>query len=124
MLTHGLCWVHAQRLIHTLLPLNQEHREDIARVRAQLWQLYTDLKSYQQRPTRTVRRRLEQRFDELFTQHTRYQGLNQLLQRLYRQKSQLLLVLERPEIALHTNDSERDIRDFVKKRKVSGGDSQ
>lgn len=85
---------------------------------------------YGQRPTRTVRRRLEQRFDELFTQHTRYQGLNQLLQllqllqRLYRQKSQLLLVLERPEIALHTNDSERDIRDFVKKRKVSGGDSQ
>jgi hypothetical protein len=32
-----------------------------------------------------------------------------------------LLVLERPEIPLHTNGSERDIRDYVKKRKVSGG---
>ena len=30
-------------------------------------------------------------------------------------------MLERPEIPLHTNDSERDLRDYVKKRKVSGG---
>jgi hypothetical protein len=31
------------------------------------------------------------------------------------------MVLERPEIPLHTNGSETDLRDFVKKRKVSGG---
>ena len=30
-------------------------------------------------------------------------------------------MLERPEIPLHTNASETDIRDYVKKRKVSGG---
>ena len=30
-------------------------------------------------------------------------------------------MLERPEIPLHTNGSETDIRDYVKKRKVSGG---
>ena len=33
----------------------------------------------------------------------------------------LLLVLKRPEIPLHTNGSEGDIRDYVRKRKVSGG---
>jgi len=33
----------------------------------------------------------------------------------------LLLVLKRPDIPLHTNGSEANIRDFVKKRKVSGG---
>ncbi len=33
----------------------------------------------------------------------------------------MLLVLNRPDIPLHTNGSETDIRDFVKKRKVSGG---
>ncbi len=32
-----------------------------------------------------------------------------------------MLVLKRPEVPLHTNGSERDIRDYVKKRKVSGG---
>jgi hypothetical protein len=30
-------------------------------------------------------------------------------------------VLDRPEIPLHTNGSETDIRDYVKRRKVSGG---
>jgi hypothetical protein len=43
------------------------------------------------------------------------------LQRLYRRKAELLLVLKRTDIPLHTNGSETDIRDFVKKRKVSGG---
>ena len=64
---------------------------------------------------------LRQRFDALFTQKTRYQTLNQLLRRLHNNKAELLLVLERPEIPLQTNDSELDIRDYVKKRKVSGG---
>lgn len=30
-------------------------------------------------------------------------------------------MLQRPDIPLHTNDSETDVRDYVKKRKVSGG---
>jgi hypothetical protein len=36
-------------------------------------------------------------------------------------KKELLLVLERPEIPLHNNLSENDIREYVKKRKISGG---
>ena len=44
-----------------------------------------------------------------------------MLRHLHRRKSELLLVLRRPDIPLHTNGSETDIRDFVKKRKVSGG---
>ena len=35
-------------------------------------------------------------------------------------KSDLLKVLENPTIPLHNNLSERDIRDYVKKRKISG----
>jgi hypothetical protein len=121
VLTHGLCWVHSERLIHTLLPLNEDHREDIAKVRSEVWQLYADLKLYKQGPTKKAKRALAQRFDAIFSQKTRYQGLNELLKRLRQNKAELLLVLQRPEIPLHTNDSERDIRDYVKKRKVSGG---
>jgi hypothetical protein len=121
VLRHALCWIHAERLIHTLLPLNEDHREDIATVRGELWELYADLKKYKRRPTKKAKPVLAQRFDTLFTQKTRYQTLNQLLRRLHNNKAELLLVLERPEIPLHTNDSERDIRDYVKKRKVSGG---
>ncbi len=44
-----------------------------------------------------------------------------MLRRIHKNKSELLLVLERPEVPLHTNGSERDIRDQVKKQKISGG---
>ena len=59
-------------------------------------------------------------FDEIFTQKTDYQMLNLALKRLYENKAELLLVLERPEIPLHNNLSENDIREYVKRRKVSG----
>jgi hypothetical protein len=45
VLTHGLCWVHAERLVHKMLPLNDQHRIEIARGRGQIWDLYADLKS-------------------------------------------------------------------------------
>ena len=43
------------------------------------------------------------------------------LKRLYHNKDELLLVLKRPEIPIHNNTSERDIREYVKRRKISGG---
>jgi hypothetical protein len=49
----------------------------------------------------------------------RFETLNQTLQRIHRNKAELLLVRDRPDIVLHTNGSERDLRDPVKKRKVS-----
>ena len=36
-------------------------------------------------------------------------------------RADLLRVLERPEVPLHNNDMESDIREFVKRRKLSGG---
>jgi len=121
VLVHALCWVHAERLVHKMLPLNEEHRQDIAQVREQIWALYADLKAFKGAPAEEDKEKLAQRFDRIFTQTTSYQSLNRLLKRIHANKDELLRVLERPEIPLHTNGSERDIRDFVKKRKVSGG---
>lgn len=121
ILIHGLCWVHTERLIHKLLPLNDAHREDIAHIRDQIWTYYSDLKDYKEDPNEEMKISLTSRFDIIFTQKTRYETLNQLLKRIHKNKTELLLVLNRPDIPLHTNGSETDIRDFVKKRKVSGG---
>ena len=52
---------------------------------------------------------------------TGFVTLDRLLARLHGRKDELLLVLDRPEIPLHTNGSENDIRCHVTKRKVSGG---
>ena len=121
VLTHGLCWVHAERLVHKMLPLNEQHRLDLARVRGQIWNFYAGLKSYKARPVKKLKVELAKRFDAIFTQKTSYTSLNLLLTRLHQNKSELLLVLDRPDIPLHTNGSEGDIRDHVRKKKVSGG---
>ena len=118
---HALCWIHAERLIHKLIPINDAQRQAVALVRGQLWGLYADLKAYKRQPEPDKVAPLQARFDALFTQSTDYYTLDDLLRRLHRRKSELLLVLRRPDIPLHTNGSETDIRDFVKKRKVSGG---
>ena len=47
--------------------------------------------------------------------------LDRLLKRLHDNKAELLAVLDRPDIPLHTNGSENDIRCQVTKRKISGG---
>ena len=121
ILLHALCWVHAERLVHKLIPLNDQHREDIANVRDAIWTLYADLKRFRDHPTAALATELEARFDTLFTQKTRFQTLNQLLKRLHKRKKELLLVLKHPHIPLHNNLSEGDIREYVKKRKISGG---
>jgi len=121
ILRHALCWVHTERLIHKMLPLNETHRVEIARIRDQIWRYYAQLKRYKCKPDKTKQKVLRDRFDEIFSQKTSYVTLNQTLKRIHNNKAELLVVLDRPEVPLHTNGSESDIRDYVKKRKISGG---
>ncbi len=116
---NALCWVHAERTIGQLIAFNDINRQAQETVREQIWTFYKALKAYKRDPNAHDKRRLEQRFDEIFTQKTTYHSLNLALGRLYDNKAELLLVLERPEIPLHNNLSENDIRDYVKRRKIS-----
>ena len=117
---HALCWIHAERTIHKLVGFTEEQRTILENVRTQIWDYYQDLKAYKTAPSADKKAALEQRFDEIFTARTAFASLNQALQRLHKNKSELLLVLDRPDIPLHNNTSEGDIRDYVKKRKISG----
>jgi hypothetical protein len=121
ILLHALCWVHAERLVHKLIPLNAQHRRDQERVRSEIWDLYADLKAYRRDPDPALAATLTARFDAIFTQRTSFATLNRTLKRLHAHKEKLLLVLKRPDIVLHTNGSEGDIRGYVKWRKISGG---
>jgi hypothetical protein len=121
ILLHGLCWIHAERLVHKLIPMNDLQREAIAKVRDQIWRFYADLKVYKVQPDTAQITQFEDRFTAIFTQQTHFATLDRLLRRLHQHKNELLLVLRRPDIPIHTNGSETDIRDYVKKRKVSGG---
>ena len=118
---HALCWVHAERLVHKLDTFTEHQRVAQKRVRSLIWRYYADLKTYRISPTRRRRRQLRARFDRIFCRRTSFVTLDRLLARLHAKKTELLAVLHRPEIPLHTNGSERDIRCHVTKRKVSGG---
>ncbi len=118
---HGLCWVHTERLIHKLDTFTDENRAAQTTVRALIWNFYRDLKAYRCAPTRQRRAALRARFDRIFTRKTGFVTLDRLLARLHANKPELLMVLDRPEIPLHTNGSENDIRCHVTRRKVSGG---
>jgi hypothetical protein len=61
------------------------------------------------------------RFDRIFQRHTGFATLDRLLKRLHANKAELLMVLDRPDIPLHTNGSENDIRCQATKRQISGG---
>jgi hypothetical protein len=91
----ALCWIHAERLVHKLETFTDQQRAAQQHVRA--------------------------RFDRIFTRRTGFTTLDRLLARLHANKAELLMVLDRPEIPLHTNGSENDIRCQVTKRKISGG---
>jgi hypothetical protein len=118
---HALCWVHAERLVHKLVPATPEHRRAVELVRTLIWWFYADLKAYKAAPCSRRAAALRARFDRIFRRQTGYVTLDRLLARLHRRRAELLRVLQHPEIPLHTNGSENDIRACVTKRKISGG---
>jgi hypothetical protein len=118
---HALCWVHAERLVHKLDTFNDQHRAAQTRVRGLVWDFYADLKAYQLKPGKRRAQALRRRFDHIFLCRTGFATLDRLMARLHTNKAELLMVLDRPEIPLHTNGSENDIRCYVTRRKVSAG---
>lgn len=118
--THVLCWFHVERNIHKLIPSGGPQLQAVEAVRSEIWNLYQRLKAYKKLPTIEEKLKIEKDFDSLCLQKTCYQLLNNQLKRMNEAKPELLLVLERPELPLHNNLSERDIREYVKRRKISG----
>ena len=120
VLLHILCWIHMERTIHKLIPISDKQHEELEEVRHQVWQLYADLKAYKHTRSPDKKGELEARFEQVFTAKTCFSLLNHALERIHRNKKELLLVLQRPDLPLHNNLSERDIREYVTRRKISG----
>lgn len=121
VLVHASCWLHAERPLARMVPYSEPHRQAIAGVRGQIWELYQELKAYQHKPEVSRRAELEARFDRLCVNRTGFPSVDGVLQEMSQSKADLLRVLEHPAVPLHNNVSESHIREYVTKRKVSGG---
>src|SRR6516165_10202916 len=96
---HALCWVHAERLVHKLVPANDKQRNAVEVAKRMIWWFYASLKEYKQGPSPEQAEILRARFDRIFKRRrTGYVMLDRLLKRLFRRKDALLRVLDRPEI--------------------------
>ncbi len=118
---HALCWIHAERSLTKLTPVTEQEQNALDTTREQFWTLYTALKTYQQSPDDAQNVLLAQRFDDMTSRETHYEALDAALKRLATRKAELLRVLDHPEVPLQNNGSEQAIREYVTRRKISGG---
>ena len=118
---HAACWIHTERGLSGLIPNNAVERECLDTVLDNFWTFYKKLKAYKQEPCYVKKTELRAEFDDIFSSKNAYPELDTALEAIYKRKEQLLLVLDHPQIPLHNNDSERDIREVAKKRKISAG---
>lgn len=121
LFAHSLCWKHAERPLVKLVCYTKQQQIQLENKKKAYWSLYQALKRYKLQPDNKQAVLLEQQFDSLCKPVLNYASLNQVLEELKVKKGKLLLVLSRPEASLHNNDSERDIREYVKRRKISAG---
>lgn len=121
LFAHSLCWKHAERPLVKLRTYNDTQQQQLDTKKEAFWKLYQALKAYKQQPEQTQIAILEQQFEELCEPVSNFNSLNQVLEELKKKKDELLLVLKRPRASLHNNDSERDIREYAKRRKISAG---
>lgn len=120
VLIHALCWIHEERHYRKFVSLTENEQILINGIRDAIWILYEQLKEYKKTPKQELRLWIEEEFDGLFTCKTESAAINDLLKNTLSRRQGLLRVLDYPGLPLHNNDSERDIREYVKKRKISG----
>jgi len=122
ILVHALCWIHMERSLRRLNGMTAQQRIEIEQVQETLWAYYRELKAYQEQPTPTERERLAERFGEIFGQrYPHHYGLNLVMQQFCTHKEELLRVLDAPHVPLHPLAAEADLREYVTRRKISGG---
>lgn len=116
---HPLCWVHDGRHYKKLMPVVMSHRTILNEFLIKYWDYYDQLLTYKSCPTQSEADRLSKEFDRLFSIQTDYDYLNERIKKTKDQKGQLLLVLEKPFLPLHNNDSELGARGQARRRDTS-----
>jgi hypothetical protein len=117
----ALCWVHDARYYNKLSPAVAYHRRLLDEFMERYWDFYDKLLAYRKAPAPEEVPRLEAEFDELFSTVTGYTGLDRRIAMTRDKKTSLLMVLRHPEIPLHNNPAEIEMRRRVRKRDVSFG---
>jgi hypothetical protein len=117
----SLCWVHEGRHYKKLNPLVAYHQQLLDKFREDFWDYYRQLLAYKEAPSAAMAQILRAEFEQLFGTETGDQQLDQRKRLTAAKISELLLVLEHPELPLHNNPAELGARTMVQRRNISYG---
>lgn len=115
----ALCWVHEGRHYKKLSPFVPYHQEILDKFLDEFWDYYRELLAYRDSPNQETKSKLKSKFWELFGTKTGYKQLDERKQLTTAKESELLLVLEYPELPLHNNPAELAARTMVQRRNIS-----
>jgi hypothetical protein len=109
------------RHYQSMTPCVPPHREWLEAFRKRSWDFSKQLLVYRQDPAPERATQLREKFDELFSTGTGYDERDERIARTRADKTYLLMVLDDPEVPLHNNPAELDVRTRVRKTGVSYG---
>ncbi|WP_256678087.1 IS66 family transposase [Fischerella major] len=115
----ALCWVHEGRHYKKLNPFIAYHQKILDNFLDRFWQYYRKLLADRDSPSQDKASELRSEFWTLFTEKTGYEQLDERKRLTTAKASELLLVLEHPELLLHNNPAELAARTMVLRRKIS-----
>nr|WP_325265931.1 hypothetical protein [uncultured Rhizobium sp.] len=70
--THALCWIHAEPLLHKLMPTTPGQVKHVETLRELIWLFYKALKDFSRSPSRLAAQGFQVRFDRIFSIRTGY----------------------------------------------------
>ncbi len=115
----ALCWVHEGRHYKKMTPFVACHQEILDDFLTEFWDYYRELLAYRDSPNQKKKLELQSKFWEIFGTETGYKQLDERKRLTAAKVSELLLVLEYPELPLHNNPAELAARTMVQRRNIS-----
>ena len=117
----ALCWVHEGRHYKKLNPMFAYHQKLLENFLNDFWDYYRKLLAYKDSPSAESAAELRTEFCQMFGSASGYQQLDERKGLTAAKISELLLVLEHPELPLHNNPAELAARTMVQRRSISYG---
>ncbi len=116
---HQLCWVHEIRKYKLCELYKKIECETLDKLVRQWRKFYKLMKRFKNNPCRDLREKIRSEFNRITSIKTMVKPLDEQLGRTKKNISKLLLFLKYPQLPLHNNLSENDLRERVIKRKIS-----
>ena len=118
---HQLCWIHELRHYRMVKIATGFLKEKLDLFFDKAWKLFEKMKSYRLNFNPKLRVEIENDFKDIFEKQWNSSHIDRLRKNTLKRKEGLLTFLNNPELKIHNNPCEFDIREKVVKKKISYG---